>query len=88
MGASLLALAKSIYYHNAISLELSKPAWKWHVRREKHLQSLDPRLPNKRNLVCSISDQMVLLTDVIHGKSKFYAFNEEMIFESTRGDYL
>ena len=26
-----------------------QPAWKWRVRREKHLQSLDPRLPNKRN---------------------------------------
>ena len=45
---------------------------------EKHLQSLDPRLPNKGNLVRSISDQMVLPTDIIHGKSKFYAFQRRI----------
>ena len=54
----------------------------------KHLQSLDPRLPNKGNVVRSISDQMVLPTDIIHGKSKFYAFYVEMMFGSSRADYL
>ena len=54
----------------------------------KHLQSLDPRLPNKGNLVRSISDQMVLPTDIINGKSKFYAFYVETMFGSSRADYL
>ena len=67
---------------------ISKPAWKWRVRREKHLQSLDPRLPNKGNLVRRISDQMVLPTDIIHGRSKFYAFYVEMMFGTSRADYL
>ena len=52
-----------------------KPARKWRIHREKHLQSLDPRLPNKRNLVRSIYqiiNQMVLLTDIIQGKSKLF----------------
>ena len=40
------------------------------------------------NLVSSISDQMVLPTDIIHGKSKFYAFYVEMMFGSSRADYL
>ena len=65
----------AILYHNAISRELSKPARKWRIRREKHLQSLDPRLPNKCNLVRSIYqiiNQMVLLTDIIQGKSKLF----------------
>ena len=65
----------AILYHNAISRELSKPARKWRIRREKHLQSLDPRLPNKCNLVRSIYqiiDQMFLLTDIIQGKSKLF----------------
>ena len=75
-------------YHNAISREFSKLAWKWRARREKHLHSLDPRLPNEGNLVRSISDQMVLPTDIIHGKSKFYAFYVEMMFGSSRADYL
>ena len=74
-------------YHNAISRELSKPAWKWRVRREKHLQSLDRRLLNKGNLVC-ISDQMALPNDIIYGKPKFYAFYVEMMFGSSRADYL
>ena len=52
------------------------------------LQSLDPRLPNKGNLVRSISDQMVLPTDIINGKSKFYAFYVETMFGSSRADYL
>ena len=58
-------------YHNAISRARSKPTWKCRVRREKYFQSLDSRLPNKRYLVRSINDQMVLPTDIIHGKSKF-----------------
>ena len=65
----------AILYHNAISRELSKPARKWRIRQEKHLQSLDPRLPNKCNLVRSIYqiiDQMFLLTDIIQGKSKLF----------------
>ena len=53
-----------------------------------HLQSLDPRLSNKGNLVRSISDQMVLPKDIIHGKSKFYAFYVEFMFGSSRADYL
>ena len=64
-------------YRNAISRELLKPARKWRVRREKHLQSLEPRLPNKRNLVRSmylISDQTVLPT------SQIKAFHVEMMF--------
>ena len=71
-------------YHNAISREFQSR----HARREKHLQSLDPRLPKKGNLVRSISDQMVLPTDIIHGKSKFYAFYVEMMFGSSRADYF
>ena len=65
----------AILYHNAISCELSKPARKWRICREKHLQSLDPRLPNKCNLVRSIYQiiyQMFLLTDIIQGKSKLF----------------
>ena len=65
----------TILYHNVISRELSKPARKWRIRREKHLQSLDPRLPNKCNLVRSIYQiiyQMFLLTDIIQGKSKLF----------------
>ena len=42
-------------------------------------------MPNKGNLVRSISDRP---TDIIHGKSKFYAFYVEMMFGSSRADYL
>ena len=45
-------------------------------------------MPKKGNLVRSISDQIVLPTDIIHGKSKFYAFYVEMMFGSSRADYL
>ena len=47
-----------------------------------------PSLAKQGNLVRSISDQMVLPTDIIHGKSKFYAFYVEMMFGSSRADYL
>ena len=85
------AETKDRYYYFVSQCDLariSKPARKWRVRREKHLQSLDPRLPNKGNLVRSISNQMVLPTDIIHGKSKFYAFYVEMMFGSSRADYF
>ena len=68
-------------------LRLKNEAKLWVINR-LWSQSLDPRLPNKGNLVHSISNQMVLPTDIIHGKSKFYAFYVEMMFGSSRADYL
>ena len=83
-----LAETKDRYYlyHNAISREFP--------RRHESGAFVGKSIFSLWTLACqtkvisyaSISDQMVLPTDIIHGKSKFYAFYVDMMFGRSRAD--
>ena len=74
-------------YHNAISREFQS-------RHEsgafvgKSIFSLWTVACQTKVISYASVTKMALPTDIIHGKSKFYAFYVEMMFGSSRADYL